>query len=197
MKHKNKNHLYIITIVISIFIFTIAIGYAFFSESLTINGVASTMEYYDGTKLPTAPVILDLANNRYHTAEKLQYKNEYFSESWDGDTIMITYKKYLGMVSGINNTSTFKIAFTNPTVLPFTDGEVTSEITENTGEMLKDVSAAISKTALNPGEQCEVTFNLHTKITWRPNTETAKATISYMLQGKRKYLYFIVTYIAD
>lgn len=197
MKIFIKNPLYIISIIIAIFVVTISIGYAFFSESLTINGVASTMEYYDGTKLPVTPVVLDTSNNRYHVSENIQYKNEYFSEVWNDDTIVITYKKYLGMISGVDNTSTFKIAFTNPTMLPFTDGEVTTEITENTGSMLKDVNATISKVTLNPGEQCEIVFNLHTKITWRPNTETAKATISYMLQGQRKYLYFIVTYVAD
>lgn len=197
MKIFIKNPLYIISIIIAIFVVTISIGYAFFRESLTINGVASTMEYYDGTKLPVTPVVLDTSNNRYHVSENVQYKNEYFSEAWNDDTIVITYKKYLGMISGVDNTSTFKIAFTNPTMLPFTDGEVTTEITENTGSMLKDVNATISKVTLNPGEQCEIVFNLRTKITWRPNTETAKATISYMLQGQRKYLYFIVTYVAD
>lgn len=197
MKNKSKKWLYIFTIVIAILILVTSVGYAFFRESLTINGVASTVEYYDGTKLPNTPVILDTANNRYHTASNLQYKNEYYSESWNGDTILVTTKKYLGMIAGIDNTSTFKIAFTNPTVLPFTDGEVVAEITENTGGMLKDVNATISKTTLNPGEQVEVTLNMHTKITWRPNTETGRATVSYMLQGKRRYLYFIVTYIAN
>lgn len=197
MKIFIKNPLYIISIIIAIFVVTISIGYAFFGESLTISGVVSTVEYYGGTKLPAEPVILDTKNNRYHTASNVQYKVSYTSESWEDDTIYITYTKYLGMITAINNTTIFKIAFTNPTVLEYTDGEVTAEITENTGGMLKNVSATISNTNLKPGEQCEVTLDFNTKITWRKNTETAKVTVSYNLQGQRKYLYLIVNYIPN
>lgn len=197
MKRILKNPLYIVSIATAIFVVTISIGYAFFSESLTINGVASTLEYYGGTKLPVEPVILDTENNRYHTASNVQYRISYTSETWENDTIHVTYTKYLGMIPSISNETVFKIAFTNPTVLEYTDGEVKAEITENTGDMLKDVSASISKTSLKPGEQCEVTLNFNTKITWRDNTETAKVTVSYNLQGKRKYLYFIVKYISN
>ena len=192
-----NNPLYLITIVVAFLVITSSVGYAFFFETLTINGTTSTVEYYGGTKLPTEPILLDTENNRYHTADNVQYKVSFTSESWENDTIYITYTKYLGMITSVNNKTVFKIAFTNPTVLDYTDGEVTAEITENTGGMLKDVSATISKTTLKPGESCEVTLNFNTKITWRENTEAAKVTVSYNLQGERKYLYLIVKYIAD
>lgn len=197
MKSKVKNKLYVITVGIAFLILSLSVGYAFFFETLTINGTASTVEYYGGTKLPTEPILLDTENNRYHTADNVQYKVSFTSESWENDTIYITYTKYLGMITSINNTTTFKIAFTNPTVLDYTDGEVTAEITENTGDMLKEVGASISKTNLSPGEQCEVTLTFRTRVTWRENTEAAKVTVSYNLQGERKYLYLIVKYIAD
>lgn len=192
-----NNPLYLITIVVAFLVITSSVGYAFFFETLTINGTASTVEYYGGTKLPTEPILLDNKNNRYHTASNVQYKVSFTSETWENDTVYITYTKYLGMITSVNNKTVYKIAFTNPTVLDYTDGEVTAEITENTGGMLKDVSATISKTTLKPGESCEVTLNFNTKITWRENTEAAKVTVSYNLQGERKYLYLIVKYIAD
>lgn len=187
----------IINIVLFVYLACLAIGYAFFSESLTINGVASTVDYYAGTALPTTPVILDSQNNRYHLASNVQSKISFTSENWADDTITLTYTKYFGMSIGSDVTSTFKVSFSNPTTLPYTDGEVKAEITENTGGMLKDVSATISSTTLQPNEICEVTLNFHTKITWRPNTETAKVTVSYTLQGKPRYFYLILTYVAD
>lgn len=194
MMHKNKNYLYVVTIVIAIFIFTISIGYAFFRESLTVNGVASTVDYYSGTALPTSPIKLDTTNNRYFVADNSQNKVEFYSEVWEGDTYTLTYKKKFGMGVGVDNSTNFSISFSNPTVLPFTEGTVTTEIVENTGNMLKDASTSIDKITLEPGEIATITMNFHTSITWRHHVETVKATVSYMLQGKPRYFYFIVTY---
>ena len=54
-------------LVIPIFVFIIFLStaYALFNDSLTINGVASTVEYYEGEKLPVSAVIRDSSNNRY------------------------------------------------------------------------------------------------------------------------------------
>ena len=70
MKIIINNPLYLITIIIGVLVIT-SIGYAFFYETLTVNGTASTIEYYGGTKLPTEPVVLDTKNNRYHTADNV------------------------------------------------------------------------------------------------------------------------------
>ena len=63
-----KRKLYIISVIIFIYIFILSTGYAFFSKSLTVSGVASTVEYYEGEKLPVIATIRDTKSNRYYTA---------------------------------------------------------------------------------------------------------------------------------
>lgn len=193
MRKKKKNYLYIFSIVIAVFIVILSVGYAFFSESLTINGVASTVDYYAGEKLPTSPIVLDTSNNRYYTASGTYYRVDFSSESWTDDTYSLTFEKKLGMLIE-EHTLDYTISFTNPTVLPYTEGTVTTEITQNDGGMLLDANTTIDKTTLNPGEAVTITMRFHTNITWRQHVEQAKATVSYMLQGQRKYFYFILTY---
>ena len=65
MSNVVKNKLFVVTIIILIYILTISVGYAFFKDSLVISGVASTVDYYEGTKLPTQAVIRDTYYNRY------------------------------------------------------------------------------------------------------------------------------------
>lgn len=190
---KNKKIISIVSIVLAVLIIFMSVGYAFFTESLTINGVASTIEYYGGEKLPTEPIKLDTNNNRYHIASGTYYRVDFDSETWNDDTYTLIYKKNLGMLLEEHNID-YSISFSNPTVLPYTDGTVTSEIIENGGGMLLDANARIDKTELQPGEAVTVTIRFHTNITWRHHTETAKATVSYMLQGKRHYFYYILTY---
>ncbi|HIU39814.1 MAG TPA: hypothetical protein IAB68_00740 [Candidatus Aphodocola excrementigallinarum] len=193
MRKKKKNYLYIFSIVIAVFIVILSVGYAFFSESLTINGVASTVDYYAGEKLPTSPIVLDTSNNRYYTASGTYFRVDFSSESWTDDTYSLTFEKKLGMLVE-EHTLDYTISFANPTVLPYTEGTVTTEITQNDGGMLLDASTTIDKTTLNPGEAVTITMRFHTNITWRHHVEQAKATVSYMLQGQRKYFYFILTY---
>ena len=98
MRKKKKNYLYIFSIVIAVFIVILSVGYAFFTESLTIDGVASTVDYYAGEKLPTSPIVLDTSNNRYFTESETYYKVDFDSESWTEDTYSLTFKKKLGML---------------------------------------------------------------------------------------------------
>ena len=190
---KKKNYLYIFSIVIAVFIVILSVGYAFFSESLTINGVASTVDYYAGEKLPTSPIVLDTSNNRYFTESETYYKVDFDSESWTEDTYSLTFKKKLGMLD-IDKDIYYTVSFTNPTVLPYTEGTVTTEITQNDGGTLTLAETTIDKITLQPGEAVTITMRFKTHITWRHHTEQAKATVSYMLQGQRKYFYFILTY---
>ena len=97
-------------------------------------------------------------------------------------------------ISGGDYTINYTITFTNNTETTFSSGEVATEITSNTGSMLKDASTTISKREVKPGESVDVTMTFHVDITWRYYTEEAKATISYDVQGKRRYMYFIVKY---
>ena len=96
--------------------------------------------------------------------------------------------------SGGEYTINYTITFTNNTETTFSSGEVATEITSNTGSMLKDASTTISKIEVKPGESVDVTMSFHVDISWRYHTEESKATISDNVQGKKRYMDFIVKY---
>lgn len=143
-KRKHRNTL-ILSLMLFTYVFSLSIGYAFFNEALTINGVASTVEYYAGTTLPTTAVVLDTTNNRYYTQDTTKNGLNFGDETWSGDTYTLHITKSWA-TSGGESTTNYSISFTNPTVLPYTDGTVSTEITSNTGSMLKDATTTISTT---------------------------------------------------
>ena len=193
---KNKKIISIVSIVLAVLIIFMSVGYAFFTESLTINGVASTVDFYEGDSLPTDPIIQQTDKNRYHTWDIHKDFVDFNSESWIGDTYTLIWDKGFGIIEG-EVTITYTIAFNNPTELYMTDGMVTTEITQNSGGRIKNVSASISKTQVAPGESVVVSFSITSNFLTKLNTHEAKATISYMLQGKRRYLYFYVRYVPE
>lgn len=182
-----------LVIPILVFIIFLSTAYALFNDSLTINGVASTVEYYEGEKLPVSAVVRDSSNNRYYTQDITQKGLSFSSESWQDDTYSLNMKKAFA-TSGGDYTINYTITFTNNTETTFSSGEVATEIISNTGSMLKDASTTISKREVKPGESVDVTMTFHVDISWRYHTEEAKATISYNVQGKIRYMYFIVKY---
>lgn len=182
-----------LVIPILVFIIFLSTAYALFNDSLTINGVASTVEYYEGEKLPVSAVVRDSSNNRYYTQDITQKGLSFSSESWQDDTYSLNMKKAFA-TSGGDYTINYTITFTNNTETTFSSGEVATEITSNTGSMLKDASTTISKREVKPGESVDVTMTFHVDISWRYHTEEAKATISYNVQGKIRYMYFILKY---
>lgn len=196
MKKKKMNtrlKINFLVIPILVFIIFLSIAYALFNDSLTINGVATTIEYYEGEKLPVSAVIRDSGNNRYYTQDTTKNGLSFASESWQDDTYSLNMKKAFA-TSGGEYTINYTITFTNNTEATFSSGEVATEITSNTGSMLKDASTTISKSEVKPGESVNITMSFHVDVSWRYYTEEAKATISYNVQGKKRYMYFIVKY---
>ena len=191
--NSTKKQFRIFTFIIAILIVTMSVGYAFFNESLTINGVASTLEYYEGDKLPVTAVIRDTSSNRYYTQGTTKSGLNFSQESWQDDTYRLNMRKGFAISAG-EYTINYTITFTNNTEVTFTAGEVKTEITQNTGDMLQDASTTISKTEVKPGESVDVTMSFHVDMSWRYYVEEAKATISYNLQGKTRYFYFYVKY---
>ena len=192
-KLKVSQKMNFLAIPILVFIIFLSTAYALFNDSLTINGVASTVEYYEGEKLPVSAVVRDSSNNRYYTQDITQKGLSFSSESWQDDTYSLNMKKAFA-TSGGDYTINYTITFTNNTETTFSSGEVATEITSNTGSMLKDASTTISKREVKPGESVDVTMTFHVDISWRYHNEEAKATISYNVQGKIRYMYFILKY---
>ncbi len=183
--------IYIISIIIFIYILFLSVGYAFFSESLTINGVASTVEYYEGTKLPTTPILLDTTNNHYTTESVHKNYLDWSSETWQDDTLEVHYQKKFGIVIG-SKTVTYTASFTNPTVLDYTDGNISVEITKNDSGGVKEASGSISSSTIKQGEAATIEVTIKHNFLTRYGSDSVTATITYNLQQKQRTFYFIV-----
>ena len=173
--------------------FCLSVGYAFFSDALTINGVASTIDYYSGEALPTTPIIRDTKYNRYYSYDVHKDWVDFESESWEGDTYTLVYMKKTGLVIG-EKTVNYVVSFTNPTTLPYTDGTVETEIIENDNNRIKEISASLSKLEINPGETVDVTFTVTFNFLTAAGQHKVMATATYMLQNKPRKFYFIIHY---
>lgn len=194
MNDKNrKNKLYVVNIFIFVYMLCLSVGYAFFSKSLDINGVATTVDFYSGENLPVTPIIRDTEYNRYYTYDEHKDYVDFESETWEGDTYTLVYQKKAGIVIG-EKTINYTVSFTNPTALTYTNGTVSAEITENNNDRIKDVSASISKTEVAPGETVDVTLTVTFNFLTEIGNHEVKATVTYMCQNKPKYFYFIIYY---
>lgn len=123
----NNKKLKIISAIVAIFICLISVGYAFFNDSLTINGVASTVDYYNGTMLPTNPIMLKPNDNLYSTYDTPRSKLSLREEHWVGDTFIAIWNKGAGIMVS-RKTITYTVSFSNPTELAYTNGKVTTKI---------------------------------------------------------------------
>lgn len=193
MRKLSKKFISVFSIFFVCYLFLLSVGYALFQETLLVQGTVSTMEYYEGTILPHTPIIVDTANNRYHTESNHKDFVDFDSESWSEDTLTINYDKRLGIVSG-SNTNQFHIQIQNPTVLPMTNGQATAEITENGWSFIHSVSATVSKDTILPNETVDITITVTSNMYLPAGSQQVRAAISYTLQNQTKYLYIIINY---
>lgn len=189
----------IIYAVIISYIMVLSVGYALFNEALTINGVASTVEYYDAAMLPVSAIAVineEDEINLYHSVDGLPNWLEFSSENWEDDTYEINYSKNNSLIdanSG-NITTNFSFSFSNPTVLEYTNGKTITEIIDNKSGIVQNATTTISSTSVKPGQSVTVTLSVTTKPIVSLENEKIKATISYVFQGKLRTLYFIINY---
>lgn len=189
----NNKKLKIISAIVAIFICLISVGYAFFNDSLTINGVASTVDYYSGTMLPTNPIMLKPEENLYSTYDTPRSKLSLRVEHWVGDTFIAVWNKGAGIVYS-KKTITYTVSFSNPTELPYTNGQVSTRIENNKYGYVRSADATISKTELKPGEAVEINLAITSTFPSRWEDQDVIATVSYELQGETRYFYFIIKY---
>lgn len=185
---------YMIIIILCVYIFSLSIGYAFFSESLTINGVASTVEYYEGNKLPVTAVLRDTTNNYYFTSNFDQgYLLSLEKETWQDDTYTLELDKSL-LKSLEGKGITYTISFTNPTTLNYTNGMISTESVDSNSDIAV-TSGTLSQTEVFPGGSTDISFYIKAD-NFNSSDSIAKATIMYTYQNKPRYLYFVVKYNA-
>ena len=215
---KVRKKLYIITIILIIFVMSLSIGFALFQETLTISGVATTLDYYGGTKLPHTPVVRDTNRNLYYTSNYDEgytyatnswkyiygYSNAVVSEVWSDDTYVLTFDKgMLGAFQG--KTITYSISFTNPTALTYTNGTATtvtgdtlslSNVVSGTSDF-SSVSATIDKTTLNSNEQVTLTLSTTIDTIDLSKDSVVKVDVSYKIyptDTETRHFYFILKY---
>ena len=189
----NKKILKIVSVVVSIFICVVSVGYAFFNDSFTINGVASTVDYYSGTMPPTNPIMLKPKDNLYSTYDTPRSKLSLRVEHWVGDTFIAVWNKGAGILYS-KKTITYTVSFSNPTELSYTNGQVSTRIENNKYGYVRSADATISKTELKPGEAVEINLAITSTFPSRWEDQDVIATVSYELQGETRYFYFIIKY---
>ena len=189
---KNNRVIKVFLIVIVVYLLCMSVGYAFFSETLTINGLASTDVLYDGDTLPVDIVVLDSSTGRHVIQNGTKTGLSFKSENLQDDTYTLNMAKGF-LISGGRSTIEYTIAITNTSNYTMTNGTVSTQIVD-AGSTLENASATIDKTTVASGETVYITMRMEANITWRYNTETAKATISYDIGGVTRNFYFIVTY---
>ena len=216
-----KRKLYIISIIVAVFVITTSVGYGLFSKSLSIHGVATTLDYYSGTKLPHTPVDL---NNRHSSYFSTDFNDEYtylnsaakqkdgyyytfVDDSWTNDTYVVRFdKKMLGAFQG--KTITYNVAFTNPTAIEYTDGTVTTShgnllsngevsIVSGTSSDVSSATATLSTATLAPSNQVTVSLAITLGI-MNFNADTiVRARVGYRLYSGAsgmRYFNFIIKY---
>lgn len=196
-----KNHLRIkrtisiINSIVILYIFTLSIGYALYAEALTINGVASTVDYYSGTKLPVEAVIRDTENNYYFTSDfSSGYLFSFEGETWQDDTYTLNIDKSM-LASLEGQEITYTISFKNPTVLNYTNGTIITEVIGDNSD-ISSTSGSLSSNEVAVGGTVDVSFKIKVD-TFNEEDSKAKATISYTYQNKPRQLYFVVNYLAN
>lgn len=192
----------IIYAVIISYIMVLSVGYALFSDSLTIKGVASTVDYYSATMLPvsTVAVLADETDEitTYHDIENLPNWLSFDSEKWEDGTYEINYVKNSNVSTASSETTEMIISFSfiNPTVLDYTEGKTIVEILENESNLLKEATAELSSDVVKSGEGAVVTLKIKLKPVQGTKNEQIKTTISYVFQGKLRTLFVVVNYKA-
>ena len=190
----------IIYAVIISYIMVLSVGYAFFSDSLTIKGVASTVDYYSATMLPVSTVAI-LADEEgeittYHSVENLPNWLSFDSELWQDGTYEINYVKNSNISTASSETTEMIISFSfiNPTVLDYTEGKTIVEILENESNIISDATAELSSDIVKSGEGVVVTLKVKIKPVQGNTNEQIKTTISYVFQGKLRTLFVVLNY---
>lgn len=192
---KNYKVLAIVNIVLVVYIFTMSVGYALFNESLTINGVATTVDYYSGDNLPVESIVRNTDNNYYFTSDfNSGYLVSVEGETWQDDTYTLNIDKSM-LASLEGQEITYTISFTNPTVLNYTNGVITTEVIGDNSDISLTSGTLSSEEVVSDGT-VDVSFKIKVD-TFNENDSKAKATIAYTYQNKPRYLYFVINYLAN
>ncbi len=188
MRNFKKNKTFkILNVILIIYIATLSIGYAAFSDTLSLGGKVGKAPYYDGTALPNTPVLLGDGT----WVKEVQHKNflDFYNDSWEGNVYTVRFRKNTGMWV-TKGTTIYNIAFTNPTVLDYKNGKITTTITHNPQNFLKSANATLSNTTIRPGEQCEISLTTNHHFLNLMGIERVEVKVTYELQNREREFYY-------
>ena len=197
MKHTKKRKFhksYFLIVGLFLYVLSLSIGFAYFTESLKINGVASTVDYYSSNMLPTDPIIQDAVNNRYSIESASVPGIDFVDEYWIGDTCYVKYLKRPNLTSTGAKQITYTVTFSNPTAVEYTDLIANNQMIENSNGAITRKETIVDKTIVAPGEVVTVQFTVYFNFQNALKANSTKANVSYMVQGTRKYFYLVIDY---
>lgn len=191
MKNKKLVLFNLINLIFFIYAICLSTGYALFSDTINLSGVARTVTYYSGTNLPVTGVIVDTGRNRYYTYSNITGQS-FVSAAWTNSTIAVVHKKT--STSTTTRTVTYTASFRNDTVLTMTAGTATAAITRNDYTKITSVTASSSAATILPGGTTILTLVVKYRFNSLLGTQIVTGTFPYTFQNSTKYVYFTFTY---
>lgn len=194
--YEKKNYAKFIIPVVFIYILVMSVGYAIYEDTLTIHGVANTLDYNSSTMLPVEPVMLDPQHNIYHLVTNNVAHTELLKEEWIGDTLYISYKKLEGISMAEKQIVKFFVSFTNPSAVTYTDGQLSREKTGAGNNETDEFVWRLEEfdDTIEPGATTTVRMDLYVKFNNLDLKHQWKVDLSYNVQGVTKHLYIIIDY---
>ena len=176
-----------------IILLTMSVGYAYESNQLNIYGTAYISGYVlEEGELPSVPI---KEGDNYVGGGDPPGGGTINEEYWEGNTYNLTFG-VPGTIGSLT-TYTYTVKVQNNTSLPWTDGTVSSEITNTgggwLGKALQSFSPSLSSTIVNPGEILTLTFT----VKYRTNLDcsaAATATAIFNFNGEERKLVFNINF---
>lgn len=176
-----------------IILLTMSVGYAYESNQLNIYGTAYISGYIlEEGVLPSAPI---KEGDNYVGGGDPPGGGTINEEYWEGNTYNLTFG-VPGTIGSLT-TYTYTVKVQNNTSLPWTDGTVSSEITNAgggwLGKALQAFSSSLSSATVNPGEVLTLTFT----VKYRTNLDcsaAATATATFNFNGEERKLIFNINF---
>lgn len=192
---KISNKIFIFLIIFFLFYFSITgISYALFSTTLNIQGEASTAEISNEETVLPGLEVTPLENGRsfVFTDSGTSDLLKFVSETWDGDNLTVRMKK-----TGLRwatRTNVYTIIYTNNSVVPWTNGSVTTS-TPKSYSQIKSHNASINKTTVEPGGD-SVVITVTIGATWftASGTQQVDTTLKYTVNGVQRTVTISIIY---
>lgn len=181
-------------LILAVYILTLTTGYALFEGTLNVTGKVSTAPYYSSPNIPLEILPSPTDANLHHRREIIPCSTCYtsglsfYNEELGASAFYIRYKKNWNMLPGLR-IDDFYVTIKNTSAVPFTNGRI--EAAARQGDY-NSLSAEISTTTLNPGEECVVKMHIDNNYMATTTEQEAGFYLYYDVQKSTKRYDFII-----